>query len=118
MSRETRLTPLTNPSFPVYDTYAPVPRVPGPTRLDQIEIAVQRALRREIPITDDVGWGTVAKSIVASLIDAGLIGLPTGDAARTSVRCDYVSELGALLSCRKGDDADDVLKTAIRASRK
>jgi len=56
----------------------------------------------------------IGKRIFNELLDLHLIGLPSGNAARTSVDCSLVAQLGEKLACRNGDDADDVLRTAIR----
>lgn len=93
-----------------------------PPRLFQIEEVIRRMLFKD----DHVGNSMIsdkvrnslsenmAKQIVNELLDQHLIGLPSGNAARTSVDCSLVAQLGEKLACRKGDDADDVLRTAIR----
>ena len=50
------------------------------------------------------------------LLAQGLIGLPKGSGSRTSVDCALVAKLGVKLGCRVGDDADDVVKTALQAA--
>ena len=103
------------------DTYAPAPHTLEPTRLAQIKETIRSEL---FHIIDNSSWGdeeagpsedtsTLAGAIVSALLDASLIGLPLGDTARTSVRCDYVAALGERLKCRKGEAADDVLKAAL-----
>ena len=96
-----------------------------PPRLFQIEEAIREHIAHLLiccrhgvpdanitPMSEDR-----AKRIVERLLDLHLIGLPAGNAARTSVDAGLVAQLGKKLACRTGDDADDVLKTAIRVGR-
>jgi hypothetical protein len=101
------------------DTYNPVPRPAQPTKLVQIENAIR--LKLEQGLNPKQFWSdeemkdlirSLRKSIMDELLDLHLIGLPNSD-IRTSVDADLVAKLGAKCNCRKGDDADDVVRTAL-----
>jgi len=104
------------------DTYTAIPRAAIPPRLFCIEEAIRTYIRNNMtksfaaPISerlmDDLA-ARQAREITEELLDRHLIGLPVGSAARTSVDCDLIAQLGAKLLCRKGDDADDVVRTAV-----
>jgi len=86
-----------------------------PPRLFQIQEVIRKTLVEVVSLgaeEDDLENAAIA--VFNELLDRHLIGLPSGNAARTSVDCSLVAQLGEKLACRKGDDADDVLRTAIR----
>ena len=92
------------------------------TRFHDIVLSIEGTLGTEIrpnafiSTTDHGPWVRGLAHLAANeLLDRKLIGLPDG--IRTSVDAKMVADLGALLGCRKGDDADDVLKTAIAEAK-
>lgn len=103
-------------------TYSARAKLATPPRLYLVEEVIRTMIRdnarSSVPgiserLLDDLS-ARQAKSITDELLHQGLIGLPKGNAPRTSVDATLVAQLGAKLGCRQGDDADDVIKTAIR----
>lgn len=101
------------------NTYAAQPSITQPTKLVQIENAIR--LKLEQGLNPKQFWSdeemkdlirSLRKSIMDELLDLHLIGLPNSD-IRTSVDVALVVKLGAKCNCRKGEDADDVLRTAL-----
>lgn len=79
---------------------------------EQIERALIAATAVSVPQKTRIAT-EIAEAAVKELLDRRLIGIP--DRPRTSVDTELIAKLGEIHGCRKHDDADDVIRTALKA---
>jgi hypothetical protein len=82
------------------------------SKVDQIEHLVSGILMERCkPIATSTAKA-IAMIIADAMVDNHIIGLPN-DATRTSVGVALIDEIGKMMHCKAGEDADDICRAVI-----